>query len=137
MDLYAHILNREEKINKYINYNYGEVPRIRGVRFMLVEQKVKSPESDEEYVFNRYVGTDTIYIHTRCGDCRMGYDDEDSNYVSCGAKDWEDKYKSLFLEHITEEFDSTYCTHYFKAVINDDYKEIIEQLTHQHEDKGE
>lgn len=58
-------------------------------------------------------------------DIDWGYDDEDSNYISCGAKDWEESNKDLFLDHITDKFDSTYCTHYFKAVINDEYNELL------------
>lgn len=127
MDLYAFALTKEDLINKYIEENYGEVPRLRGVRFM--KDAVEwAGTGDETLMFNKYVGTDTIYIHTRCGDCRMGYDDESSNYVYCGAKEWEEKHKDLFLDHITEEYDSTYCTHYFKAVINEDYNKILEWL---------
>lgn len=33
--------------------------------------------------------------------------------------------KDLFIAHCTDEFDSTYCDHYFKAVINDEYKDLI------------
>lgn len=130
MDLYAHCMKDEEFISKYINENYGEIPRYRGVRFMKTESLWKGNVNSQEevYIHNKYVGTDTIYIHTRCGDCEKGYDDEDSNYVYCGAKNWEENNKDKFLEHITEKFDSTYCTHYFKAVINDDYNKIIKML---------
>lgn len=135
MDLYAHQLKEEEKIEKYIKENYGEVPRNRGIRFM----KVETPYSEElikkypstKYIakmFNKYVGQDVIYIHTRCGNCGLGYKNPRSNYISCGAKKWEEQNKDKFLEHITDSFDKTYCTHYFEAVINDDYKEIIEML---------
>ena len=134
MDLYAYMLKGEELIDKYIKENYGEIPRCRGVRFMKTENIWENDVDAQEEIdmHNKYVGTDTIYIHTRCGDCGMGYDEEDSNYVYCGAKKWEENNKDKFLEHITEEFDCTYCTHYFKAVINDDYKAIIKEL-----EKGE
>lgn len=141
MDLIAFSNTQIEEVNNYITKHYGEVPRIRGVRFMKVESGVNdkpnldvtdlfptdenSDYSDVNSVFNKYIGQDVIYIHTRCGDCGMGYDDEDSNYVYCGAKKWEEEHKDLFLEHITDPFDSTYCTHYFKAVVDDDYKRII------------
>lgn len=143
MDLIAHLNSQDELVKKYIEKYYGEIPRCRGIRFMKIEEKTNDkpnidvtdifddsdiPVSDYDEItriFNKYVGQDVIYIHTRCGDCDLGYDDEDSNYIYCGAKDWEEKHKNLFLEHITDAFDSTYCTHYFKAVIDDDYKKII------------
>lgn len=129
MDLYAYSISCEANVTKYIEKHYGETPRLRGVRFMKVAQKIEDPSCEEDIVYNKYVGTDTIYIHTRCGDCGLGYDDEDSNYVSCGAKEWEEKLSNLFLEHITEEFDRTYCTHYFRAITDDDYQEILKLLT--------
>lgn len=127
MDLYAYALTTDGKVDNYIKKNYGEVPRLRGVRFMKIAEKCNE-EDAELKMFDKYVGTDTIYIHTRCGNCGMGYDDEDSNYAYYGAKEWEEKNKDKFLEHITEEFDQTYCTHYFKAVVNDEYKEILKLL---------
>jgi hypothetical protein len=144
MDLGAFANTRNALVSKYIEESYGDVPRLRGVRFMKVESVVDEKpnvdvldifnlEDDEaiDYteeidMFNKYVGEDVIYIHTRCGDCGMGYDSDSSNFVYCGAKDWEEKYKDLFLDHITEPFDTTYCTHYFKAVINDDYNKILQ-----------
>ncbi len=144
MDLIAYSNLRQEKIDKYIKKYYGEVPRIRGIRFMKREVPVNGKPnidgtdlfpidefeeidySDVNDMFNKYAGQDVIYLHTRCGDCGRGYDDEDSNYIYCGAKEWEEKHKDLFLEHITDPFDSTYCTHYFKAVVDDLYKEIID-----------
>lgn len=128
MDLYAHQLKEEEKIEKYIKENYGEVPRNRGIRFMKVETKCDDTNWGQGKVFNKYVGEDVIYIHTRCGDCGLGYINPMSNYISCGAKKWEKQNKNKFLEHITDSWDRTYCDHYFKAVINDDYKEIIRML---------
>lgn len=142
MDLIAYQNRDIDLVKKYIKKNYGNVPRNRGIRFMKLEEKVTdkpnvdvtdSFEANDNSVnysegiemFNKYVGKDVIYIHTRCGNCGLDYDDEESNYVSCGAKVWEQKYKKLFLEHITDPFDSTYCTHYFKAVIDDDYTKIV------------
>ena len=131
MDLYAYLQSTDEMIGKYLAENYGEIPRLRGARFMKIESPVEQDEyyNEEFEVFNKYVGQDVIYIHTRCGDCGMGYEDEGSNYVYCGAKDWEERFSDLFLEHITDTFDSTYCTHYFKAVINDDYEKILKSLS--------
>lgn len=144
MDLIAFANSQNSKIMNYVNKYYGKIPRCRGVRLMALEEKSKEKpnvdvtdlfDTGEEYshdeetkIFNKYVGQDVIYIHTRCGDCDLGYDGENSNYVFCGAKDWEGKYKDLFLEHITNEFDCTYCTHYFKAVINDEYKELLNEF---------
>ena len=146
MDLIAYSNKDNKLVDKYIRENYGDIPRPRGIRFMKIEQKLEENEkpnmdvldmfgNEEEYdvdytetsnTFNKYVGKDVIYIHTRCGDCDLGYDNENSNYVYCGAKEWEEEHKDLFLEHITDPFDSTYCTHYFKAVINEDYEKILE-----------
>ena len=130
MNLYAYSQSEDEIILKYLEENYGEIPRFHGVIFMKIESPVELGGCyDKEFeAFNRYVGQDVIYIHTRCGDCNMGYEDEDSNYIYCGAKDWEEKFSDLFLEHITDDFDSTYCSHYFKAVINDDYKKILKLI---------
>ena len=149
MDLIAYKNVQDDKFTKYIEKYYGEIPRCRGYRLMKLEEKCGDekpnidvtdlfPLNDDEKngcdfneetdLFNKYVGQDVIYIHTRCGDCGFGYDSEDSNYIYCGAKDWEEKYKDLFLEHITDSFDSTYCTHYFKAIINDEYKELLKTL---------
>ena len=128
MDLGAFMVSECADVAGYIKKNYGEVPRMRGVRFMKIEKPVsnekKSPQID---MFNKYCGQDVVYIHTRCGDCGMGFKNKDSNYVYCGAKDWEKKNKKLFLEHISDEFDSTYCDHYFKAVVNDEYAELLKE----------
>lgn len=131
MDLCAFVnFNYNDEVKKYITEIYGEIPRCRGVRFMKVEKPVENTDNDSEIeMFNEYAGEDVIYIHTRCGDCGMGYDDEDSNYVYCGAKDWEEEHKDLFLDHVTEEYDRTYCTHYFRAVVNDDYNKIVGFMT--------
>ena len=130
MDLYAYSLTGVPEINNYIEKHYGDVPRLRGVRFMAVEKKVDTAEVDDEgelqyEMFNRYVGEDVIFIHTRCGDCGLGFGDSDSNYVYCGGKEWEEKHKDLFLNHHSDGYDPTYCDHYFKAVVDDEYKAIL------------
>lgn len=144
MDLIAYSNTQNELINKYIQKNYGNIPRMRGVRFMKLEEIVQGKPNydvtdmfkeknnidytENTNMFNKYVGQDVIYIHTRCGNCDTSYDDKTNNYNYYGAREWEEKYSDLFLEHITDAFDSTYCTHYFKAVINDDYKEILRMI---------
>ena len=130
MDLGAYIVSQDNKVAEYIKKNYGEVPRMRGVRFMKLEKPVSNEEKSAQIdMFNKYCGQDVVYIHTRCGDCGMtlGFKSKDSNYIACGAKDWEEKNKKLFLDHITDEFDCTYCDHYFKAVVNDEYAELIKE----------
>lgn len=128
MDLGAFMVSQDNAVAEYISKNYGEVPRMRGVRFMKLEKPVpneeKSPQID---MFNKYCGQDVLYIHTRCGDCGMGFKNKYSNYVSCGAKDWEKLNKKLFLEHISDEFDDTYCDHYFKAVLGEEYTELTKE----------
>ena len=128
MDLGAFMVSECADVAGYIKKNYGEVPRMRGVRFMKVEKPVpneeKSPQMD---MFNKYCGQDVVYIHTRCGDCGFGFNSDEGNYTYCGAKDWEKKNKKLFLDHITDEYDSTYCDHYFKAVVNDEYAELTKE----------
>lgn len=146
MDLIAYANTQDDKIKNYIEKYYGEIPRCRGYRLMKLEEKCEDEKpnidvidlfplnddekngcdfSEETNLFNKYVGQDVIYIHTRCGNCDMEYNDENNNYTYFGANKWEEKYKDLFLEHITDSFDSTYCTHYFKAIINDEYKELL------------
>lgn len=130
MDIFATILANDEKIDAYIEKHYGDVPRIRGVRFMKTEKAPENIACDDydNQMFAQYAGKDVVYIRTRCGDCGLGYENEDSNYIYCGGKDWEDKHKDLFLDHVTEDFDSTYCVHYFNAVVDEEYKEIIKEL---------
>lgn len=127
IDLYACCLAQDELIDKYINENYGDVPRIRGVRFMKIQEKTNKKDKLSR-VFDKYVGTDTIYIHTRCGHCGFGFKGKRSNYKYYEADKWEEKYSDLFLEHINGDWDKTYCTHYFKAVKNDDYYKILKLL---------
>jgi hypothetical protein len=130
MDFGAFMVGQQQPVAEYIKKNYGEVPRIRGVRFMKLEKPVpneeKSPQID---MFNKYCGQDVVYIHTRCGDCSMslGFKSKNSNYFTFGAKAWEERNKKLFLDHITDEFDCTYCDHYFKAVVNDEYADLIKR----------
>ena len=128
MDLGAFMVSQDSDVAEYIKKNYGDVPRMRGVRFMKIEEPIQDEkESPQMDMFNKYCGQDVVYIHTRCGDCGMtrGFKSKDSNYVSYGAKEWEERNKELFLDHITDEFDCTFCDHYFKAVVNDEYADLI------------
>lgn len=128
MDLPAYVLSCNERVERYIANHYGDVPRMRGVRFMKAQ---KPDDTDEkEVMFRKYAGQDVIYIHTRCGHCGSGFDsNDDTNYSSYGAKEWEESLGDLFLGHENDDFDTTYCSHYFKAVIDDDYNEIVRELT--------
>lgn len=125
MDMYAFAVGQDQAIREYLAKHYGDIPRFRGVRFMKVEQLAEGAPSTQKSLFNSHCGKDVFYIHTRCGDCEIGYDDADSNYVACGAADWEKSLGDLFIEHITDEFDPTYCDHYLKAVPGEDYDAII------------
>lgn len=129
MDLHAYALMEEvEEIKDYIKKNYGDVPRIRGVRFMKLESDWTGEDLNEErLIHDKYVGQDVIYIHTRSGSCGNWYS-EDSNYIYFGADKWEESNSELFLEHVNDSLDWTYATHYFKAVVDDDYNNIINQL---------
>lgn len=135
MDLYAYSLTGFPEINDYIEKHYGNVPRLRGVRFMKVYDRMDFEDCEWDEMFLSYCGQDVIYIHTRCGDCGMGFDDERSNYVYCGGKEWEEQHKDLFLSHQSDEFDSTYCDHYFKAVVDEQYNRILTELTPKENDK--
>lgn len=125
MDLRAYANTYSEKLSDYIEKNYGEIPHCRGYELMKLVEKYENDSDEQTSLYNSFVGQDVIYIHTRCGDCGLGYEDEESNYVYCGAKEWEEKYKDLFIAHFTDEFDDTYCDHYFRAVINNEYKDLI------------
>ena len=147
MDLIAYSNGHIDEFKNYLDKYYGDIPRYRGARLMKLEDPIpedSKPNPDvndwlgqectDDYsevndMFNKYVGQDVIYIHTRCGSCG-DYDDPDNNYISCGARDWEEAHKDLFLDHVTDAFDQTYCTHYFKAVINDEYQAIIDKALH-------
>lgn len=116
MDLQAYMISGDEDIMSYIDKHYGKIPRLRGVRFM----KLETPYDEETYqdeVFNSHCGKDVIYIHTRCGG---------GNYEYCEADKWENS-NPLFLESVDDDFDCTYRDHYFEAVVDDEYNNIINQ----------
>lgn len=134
MDLGAYVIMEEPEIKAYLEKHYGDVPRPRGVRFMALHKETDCDEDD--VVFKKYCGQDIIYIHTRCGECGMGFDykpkdpeqDLRSNYEYFGADKWEEAHKDLFLEHEADDDDKTYASHYFKAVVDDEYRAIIDNL---------
>ena len=128
MDLGAYAIMEIPEVMDYINKHYADIPRPRGIRFMYIERSCDDTDSSQASCFNKYIGQHVIYFHTRCGDCGMGYYNEDSNYIYCGGKDWEEKHKDLFLDHHTDEYDSTYCDHYFKAIVDDEYNTLVNKL---------
>lgn len=123
MDIGAYI--EIPTLENYVNKHYGEVPRLRGIRLMKLEEKSGEYGSQIE-MFDSHCGEDVIYIHTRCGSAYWGDDDPDANYIGCGGKDWEESNPDTFIESINDEWDGTYRDHYFKAVIDDEYKQLIE-----------
>lgn len=118
MDLQAYMTSKDNDVMSYINKHYSGIPRLRGVRFMKLEALEMNEYTYQDELFNSYCGEDVIYIHTRCG----GY-----NYEDFEADKWEND-NPLFLKGVDDCFDETYRDHYFKAVIDDDYKNIINLL---------
>lgn len=112
-------------LEPYVVRHYGEVPRLRGIRLMRLEEPSGEP-GDQMHVFDGYCGQDVVYVHTRCGSAWWGDDDPDANYISCGGRDWEESNPDTFIESLNDEFDGTYRDHYFKAVVDDEYKAMIE-----------
>lgn len=121
MDLYAYSLMGDEGLMAYVKKHYGEITRPRGVRLM----RLQKPEWSDDPTFKRLCGKDVIYIHTRCGACGRSFKNKDNNYTWYGADKWE-KSNKLFLTHArNRKGDDTYCDHYFLAVVDDEYKELI------------
>ena len=125
MNLYAYATGTLTGVRDYIEKHYGEVPRFRGALFMKMMEPSEDASSQQDILFNSLCGKDVIFIHTRCGDCGMGYDDADSNYVACGGAAWEKSLGDLFIDHITDEYDSTYCDHYVAAVPGKEYDTLL------------
>ena len=136
MDLGAYAIGSAPNVSEYLSQHFLDIPRFRGARFMKVEVAQGEKGSDQMDIFNRYCGQDVIYIHTRCGHGGYGWKDPESNYIACGAEDWEASLKDSFLEHCVDEFDPTYCDHYFKADPSDaQYLAILEFFTRHVEQK--
>lgn len=122
MDLGAYA--KIDLYKNYVNRNYGNPPRLRGIRLMKIEKPEEHSGSRQMNLYNSYCGQDVVYIHTRCGGDEY---DEDSNYCSFGADVWEGSNYDTFLESINDEMDFTYRDHYFKAVVDDEYLNLIKE----------
>ena len=103
--------------------------------------RLQKPEWSDDPTFKRLCGKDIVYIHTRCGPCGRSFNYKEgrgpntrgSNYIFYGADKWE-KGNKLFLTHVGDKFDTTYCDHYFLAMVDDEYNEIIEMYRKQIEE---
>ena len=117
-------------LEEYVTKHYGEVPRLRGIRLMKLEDKTNDSGLE---IYDSYCGKDVIYIHTRCGSAWYGDDDPDANYISCGGKEFDERNSETFIESVNDEWDGTYRDHYFQAVIDSEYKQLIEALGASHD----
>ena len=110
----------------YVVKNYGPIPRLRGIRLMKLEEKTGEggPQMD---LFDSMCGEDVVYVHTRCGSCGCDDDDPDTNYIACGGKEFDERNADRLIASISDEFDWTYRDHYFRAVVNDEYKRLLEE----------
>jgi hypothetical protein len=111
MDLGAFLL-----INSLKGLLPSEPPRLRGLRLMKLEDKIEEETSPQYEMFNKYAGTDTLYIHTRCGG---------DNYTYFEMDKWEKDNK--VLDGVDDEFDITYRDSYI-AIPKDkmeDYQKIL------------
>lgn len=108
----------------YVVKNYGDVPRLRGIRLMKLEKKTGGDGPQME-LFDSMCGEDVVYIHTRCGSYCFGDDDPGTNYTACGGKEFDERNADTLIASINDELDGTYRDHYFKAVVNDDYKRLL------------
>lgn len=112
-------------LGSYVAKHYGKVPRLRGIRLMKLE-KPTGERGEQMQVFDGYCGQDVIYIHTRCGSAYWGDEDPEANYISCGGKEWEGANSDTFIESLNDEWDGTYRDHYLKAVIDNEYRQLLE-----------
>lgn len=129
MDLYAYVTEHElgSGLSEYIAAHYGTPPRDRGALLMKLEEPMDDPYGVQDMMFNSHCGEDVVFVHTRCGGCGDECD-EDSNYQSCGGREWEEANADTFLEHVTDEYDCTYMDHYFRAVEGEDYQRVLEGI---------
>jgi len=120
MDLYATLLDDDKQVHAYVIKHYGDIPRLRGVRFMRYETPDACSFNDAQgAMWRKYCGKDVIYIHTRCGNY---------NYEDYGADKWEQSHSDTFLESVEDSGDCTYRDHYFTAVLDDDYNKICQLI---------
>lgn len=122
MDFGAYV--RMESLQGYVEKHYGMPPRPRGIRLMKVENKVEEGDAQFE-MYNSFCGEDVIMLHTRCGGCGWGEDDESSNYKSCGMDKYEEDNAEYLVGAIDDGWDTTYRDTYLKAVVDDEYKQLI------------
>lgn len=124
MDLGAYLQIGD--LQGYVEKHYGTPPRLRGIRLMALESPDNFNSTGvQKELWDRYAGTDTIYIHTRCG-AYGDEDNEDSNYVYFGCRGWEQSNPDTFLGSCDDGFDPTYRDHYFKAVVDSEYQSLIQ-----------
>lgn len=122
MDFGAYV--RMESLQGYVEKHYGMPPRPRGIRLMKVESKVEEGDAQFE-MYNSFCGEDVIMLHTRCGTCGLGEEDSEGNYRYCGMDEYEEDNAEYFVGAIDDGWDSTYRDTYLKAVVDDEYKQLI------------
>lgn len=105
-------------LREYAESCYGFIPRLRGIRLMRIEQP-SNERGEQMELFDSMCGKDVVYIHTRCGS---------DNYSECGGEEFESRNADALIAAIDDESDYTYRDHYFKAVINDEYKGLLAEL---------
>lgn len=105
-------------LREYAESCYGFIPRLRGIRLMRAEQP-SNERGEQMELFDSMCGKDVVYIHTRCGS---------DNYSECGGDEFESRNADALIAAIDDEFDYTYRDHYFKAVVNDEYKSLLAEL---------
>lgn len=121
------ILDKDSLVRKYIKENYGDVPQLVGIRLMEKEERTRGLGT-QMAMFDKYVGEQVIYFHTKCGISGLNFNDENSNYRYFKADEWEKEHEDTYLDHFADKEDSNYCDHYFKAVVNEDYNELLRIL---------
>ena len=104
-------------LREYAEGCYGFVPRLRGIRTY--------GEGEQLKLFDSMCGKHVVYIHTRCGA---------NNYRDCGGEDFERRNDDAFIAAIDDECDPTYRDHYFEAVVNDEYKRLLDELAKSYEE---
>lgn len=125
MDLRWHLIMRIEWMEDYIKKHYGEVPRIRAIRFMELEWPLEWWSDIQE--FNKYSWKAVINIHTRCW---WDVGNEWSNYMTCWGYEREEELKKkwLFLSAHNENFDNTYRDTYVKVKKDKEYKALLAKI---------
>lgn len=111
-------------LREYAESCYGFIPRLRGIRLMRVEQP-SNERGEQLKLFDSMCGKHVVYIHTRCGA---------NNYRDCGGEDFERRNDDAFIAAIDDECDPTYRDHYFEAVVNDEYKRLLDELAKSYEE---